>query len=126
MAQAREDNDRKEPSADEAALSERLQRLGERLGPHGPDRASENDPGQSAGSDSSTLARGIRLSAEFVAGVLVGAGLGWLIDRLAGTSPWGLILFLLLGFATGVLNVIRAAGIVPGNSLNPRGTQTRE
>jgi ATP synthase protein I len=121
MAQARRDDDRKEPPADEAALSARLQRLGERLGSRHPDRDSENDPGQGATSDSSALARGFRLTAEFVAGILVGAGLGWLLDRLAGTSPWGLIAFLLLGFAVGVLNMMRAAGAA---SNNPPGTST--
>lgn len=54
----------------------------------------------------------LRLSSEFIAGVLVGAGLGWIVDRLAGTTPWGLIVFLLLGFAAGVLNVLRSAGMV--------------
>lgn len=54
----------------------------------------------------------LRLSSEFIAGIAVGAGLGWLIDRMAGTSPWGLIIFLLLGFAAGVLNVLRSAGLV--------------
>ncbi|RUY00818.1 AtpZ/AtpI family protein, partial [Mesorhizobium sp. M7A.F.Ca.CA.004.04.1.1] len=47
----------------------------------------------------------LKLSSEFIAGVVVGAGIGWIIDRLAGTSPWGLIVFLLLGFGAGVLNV---------------------
>jgi ATP synthase protein I len=51
----------------------------------------------------------LRLSSELVAGVLVGAGLGFLIDRWLGTSPWGLTVFLLLGFAAGVLNVARSA-----------------
>jgi ATP synthase protein I len=54
----------------------------------------------------------LKLSSEFIAGVVVGAGLGWIIDRLAGTSPWGLIVFLLLGFGAGVLNVMRSAGVV--------------
>lgn len=52
----------------------------------------------------------LRLSSEFIAGVLVGAALGWFIDKMAGTSPWGLIVFLLLGFGAGVLNVLRSAG----------------
>jgi ATP synthase protein I len=43
---------------------------------------------------------------------VVGAGLGWIIDRVAGTSPWGLIVFLLLGFGAGVLNVLRSAGLM--------------
>ncbi|WP_214474675.1 AtpZ/AtpI family protein [Mesorhizobium sp. dw_380] len=54
----------------------------------------------------------VKLSSEFIAGVVVGAGIGWIIDRLAGTSPWGLIVFLLLGFGAGVLNVMRSAGVV--------------
>jgi ATP synthase protein I len=54
----------------------------------------------------------LRLSSEFIAGVAVGAGLGWFVDRLAGTSPWGLIVFLLLGFGAGVLNILRSAGMV--------------
>ena len=54
----------------------------------------------------------LRLSSEFIAGTLVGAGLGWFIDEMAGTSPWGLIIFLLLGFGAGVLNVLRSAGLV--------------
>ena len=53
-----------------------------------------------------------RLSSEFIAGIVVGAGLGWVIDGFLGTSPWGLIVFLLLGFAAGILNVLRSAGMV--------------
>lgn len=124
MIQPRGDNDRHEPPADEAELSARLQRLGERLGQQRSDRPSENDTGQSAGSDPSALARGIRLSAEFVAGVLIGTAIGWLIDRFAGTRPWGMIVFLLLGFAAGLLNVMRAAGVVASNRLDPPGTKT--
>ena len=58
---------------------------------------------------SADFAWAFRLASEFVAGVLVGAALGWGLDRVAGTSPWGLIGFLLLGFAAGVLNVVRAS-----------------
>jgi ATP synthase protein I len=61
----------------------------------------------------SGFARGFRLSSELVAGVVVGAVIGWVLDRLLGISPWGLIVFLLLGFAAGVLNVMRAAGVIP-------------
>ena len=37
--------------------------------------------------------------------------MGWLLDRWLHISPWGLIVFLLLGFAAGVLNVMRVAGL---------------
>ncbi|MBZ8133356.1 AtpZ/AtpI family protein [Afifella sp. IM 167] len=62
------------------------------------------------GKGGSGYAAAMRLASEFVAGVLVGAALGWGLDEVAGTSPWGLIGFLLLGFAAGVLNALRAAG----------------
>ena len=107
--------ERKEPPDDEAALSARLQRLGKRL--NDVSRPSENVSGPRH-TDASAFARGFRLSTELVAGVLVGAGLGWLFDRWLGISPWGLIVFLLLGFAAGVLHVMRAAGIVRDPTLN--------
>jgi ATP synthase protein I len=53
-----------------------------------------------------------------VAGVAVGAVIGWLLDRWLGISPWGLIVFLLLGFAAGVLNLMRAAGVMPERRLD--------
>jgi ATP synthase protein I len=58
------------------------------------------------------MAQALKLSSEFIAGIAVGAGLGWLVDYLAGSTPWGLIVFLLLGFAAGVLNVLRSVGMV--------------
>jgi ATP synthase protein I len=63
----------------------------------------------------------LKLSSEFIAGVVVGAGLGWGIDRMAGTSPWGLIVFLLLGFGAGILNVLRSAGLVAGSGSRQSG-----
>jgi ATP synthase protein I len=62
------------------------------------------------------MARGFRLSSELIAGVVVGALIGWAFDRLLSTSPFGLIVFLLVGFAAGVLNVIRSAGVAPDRS----------
>ena len=119
---ARDNDDRKLPPTDEAALSARFQRLGERLGHVHPDRPSESSPGQRPTADPSAIARGFRLSTELVAGVLVGAAIGWLLDRWLGISPWGMIVFLLLGFTAGVLNVMRVAGVVPNNTLDPPGS----
>jgi ATP synthase protein I len=62
------------------------------------------------------MARGFQLSSELIAGVVVGALLGWGFDRLLSTSPFGLIVFLLIGFAAGVLNLIRSAGVAPDRS----------
>jgi ATP synthase protein I len=113
---ARGHGDRDNQQSDEAALSARLQRLGEGLG-HARQRAGQpaDSPGDDRATTASGYAKGFRLSSELVAGVVVGAGLGWLIDRVLGISPWGLIVFLLLGFAAGVLNVMRSAGVVAGS-----------
>lgn len=99
-------------SAEEAALSARLRSLGERLDQVGPRRGNESGSAPQPTADMSAFARGMRLSAELVGGVVIGFILGWLFDRLLGTSPWGLIVFVLLGFVAGVLNVMRSAGVV--------------
>jgi len=108
----RETGDPDDRTPEEAALSARLRHLGERLGQHQasptPDRAAP----PSAASNASAMARGFRLSSELVAGVLVGGFIGWALDKALGISPWCFIVFLLLGFAAGVLNVMRAAGVV--------------
>ena len=59
------------------------------------------------------MARGLRLSSELIAGVVAGAVIGWGFDRLLSTSPWGLIVFFLLGFAAGVFNVVRSVSVAP-------------
>jgi ATP synthase protein I len=58
------------------------------------------------------FAQAMKLSSEFISAILVGAMLGYLLDRFAGTGPWGLIILLLLGFLAGILNVLRSIGVV--------------
>jgi ATP synthase protein I len=121
MSDARDNGDRSKAHTDEAALSARLQRLGEGLArQRGADETSKDAPDNRAAT-AAGYARGFRLSSELVAGVLVGAGLGWLVDRGLGSTPWGLIVFLLLGFAAGVLNVMRSTGVVPSRSIDGGG-----
>ena len=50
-----------------------------------------------------------RIGVELVTALLVGGGIGWLLDRWWGTSPILLLLFFFLGAAAGILNVFRAA-----------------
>src|SRR4051812_19012624 len=119
----RKNGDRDRTRADEAVLNARLRRLGEQLGQHSSSRRSDTEPGSRPVSDPSAIARGFRLSAELVAGVLVGAAIGWLLDRALGISPWGMIVFLLLGFAAGVLNVMRAAGLTQTTKIPPPGAE---
>lgn len=121
MSDARENGDRGKQRTEEATLTARLQRLNEGLG-HARDAAGgpsdSPDREQEQAATAAGYAKGFRLSSELVAGVVVGAGIGWLIDRWLGVSPWGLIVFLLLGFAAGVLNVMRSAGLLVGTALD--------
>jgi len=111
---------RDKSSPDEAALSARLGSLDQRLSEIRGSRKIETDPSgneqDTAQARASAMAIGLRLSSELVAGVLVGAALGWGFDRLLSTSPWGLIVFLLLGFTAGVMNVMRTAGVMAKQS----------
>jgi ATP synthase protein I len=113
----REDGTGNKSSSDEAALSARLGSLDHRLSEIRDSRNIRTDqPGAGSGDGAaraSAMARGFRLSSELIAGVVVGALIGWGFDRLLSTSPFGLIVFFLLGFAAGVLNVIRSAGVAP-------------
>lgn len=59
----------------------------------------------------SGIGQAMKVGSEFVAGVIVGFVIGYTIDRLFGTAPWGMIVFLLLGFAAGTLNVLRSTGV---------------
>ena len=67
-------------------------------------------PGLKAGPvPSGALGIGFRIGIELVSAMVVGVGIGWLLDWWLGTRPWLLILFFLLGAGAGMLNVIRAA-----------------
>ena len=113
-------NGSRDKSPDEAALSARLGSLDHRLSEIRDSRNIRTDQSGAGGGDgaarASAMARGFRLSSELIAGVVVGALIGWGFDRLLSTSPFGLIVFVLLGFTAGVVNVIRSAGVAPGKT----------
>lgn len=57
---------------------------------------------------------GYRVLGELLGGVLGGLGLGWVLDRVAGTTPWGLIGGVVIGLAAAVWLVARSA-LKPGS-----------
>jgi ATP synthase protein I len=63
----------------------------------------------SPGAIGNAMGLAVRVLSEFVAAVLVGAAIGWWIDRAAGTTPAFLVVFLLMGAAAGFWNVYRIA-----------------
>ena len=101
-------------------LERRRLRLEASLATRRPESRDGKDNPKSAGMTG--VGAALKLSSEFIAGIAVGAGLGWGIDRVAGTSPWGLIVLLLLGFGAGVLNVLRSAGLVAEGARRKLGT----
>lgn len=100
------------PDDREGSLEQRRRRLGEALGRIKADENKAAKAEENAGESRKGFAVGMKLSSEFISAIIVGAGLGWFFDWYLGTSPWGMIVFLLLGFCAGVLNVLRATGAV--------------
>lgn len=109
------DGDPGRPAPDgDGDLSGRLDRLDREL-----KRRSDAETATGVGeaktrADASGMATALRISSEFVAGVVAGGLIGWAFDSVLGTKPWGLIVFLMLGFAAGVMNVMRGAGLKSG------------
>lgn len=95
---------------DAAALRARLTRLSSELkGRAAPPAAPESKPTPKTGASAagSAISLGLRAGSEFVSAVIVGSGIGWVLDRALRTNPAFLIVFFLIGVAAGVWNVIR-------------------
>jgi ATP synthase protein I len=56
------------------------------------------------------LGQAVRVGTELLAALIVGGGLGWVVDTyLFGSGPWGLVVGLLLGGAARVRIAYRAS-----------------
>jgi ATP synthase protein I len=99
-----------DPDDDAAKLRARLDRLsGELKGRAAPPPAPEPKPAPETGgrASGSAMSLGMRAGSEFVSAVIVGSGIGWVLDRALGTKPAFLIVFFLIGVVAGIWNVIR-------------------
>jgi ATP synthase protein I len=92
-------DDGKSSSGDRDSFNKRLKAMASTI-------AGRDAPGRSR---SAAYHFGFRLATDLLAGVLGGFAIGWGLDYLLGTSPWFLLVFILLGMGAGILNVIRAA-----------------
>ena len=70
--------------------------------------------------DGALLGAAMRISTELIGGIVVGSGLGWLIDRAMGTWPAFFVVFFLLGAAAGITNVVRAGTSMKTVPNNPK------
>ena len=48
-----------------------------------------------------------KTSTELIAALIVGVGIGLIVDNYLGTKPFGLIIFFILGSFAGFLNIYR-------------------
>jgi ATP synthase protein I len=91
------------------------------------DARARHEPASSEAQDrGSAMGEALKLATEMIAGVAVGGFIGWALDRVFGTAPILMVVFLILGAAAGILNVIRSAqrrqaasGPLPGKDLPP-------
>jgi ATP synthase protein I len=112
LSEPREHKSSKTPQPEFGDLPDRLKDLGNRIAAEKGERAEASKPSGSM-QGASDYSKGYKLASEFVAGVLVGGLIGYGIDYVAGTLPLFLIIFLLLGFGAGILNMSRAANRTP-------------
>lgn len=102
-----DDETAREPIGEDAridALDERLKAARER-------EVQRNKP-QVQGADAN-YRTGNRVLAELLGGIGGGALIGWVIDRFAGTSPWGLLVMMFLGIIVAFRNIIRISNQRP-------------
>jgi ATP synthase protein I len=94
-----------EPGLDPIREDRRLDALDERLRQAKAEEAVRSGEARDKGEDDYRL--GNRVLAELIGGMAGGALIGWVLDRLLGTSPWLLLALLFLGTAAAFRNIIR-------------------
>lgn len=107
-----------------AALDHALAELGDRL----KRLKTEVEPPVLKRNDAPATGLGMAfaVAAHMVAGLGVGGGIGYLLDRWLDTSPWMLVLFFFLGAAAGILNTYRvASGMGMAAGYHPAPEQKR-
>jgi ATP synthase protein I len=92
---------------DRETIRRRSSEIGQKLDAITAQRAGAKAAGDRA--RQSAFGQAFRYAADLIVGVGVGGAVGWALDRQFGTAPWLMILLFVLGFAAGLLNVIRAA-----------------
>lgn len=99
----------KTPEEDDPALRARLDRLSETLDRRRAEEAADAARRDGGKVNSSAMNVGLRAMSEFVAAVVVGGLIGRGLDIWLATTPFLLILFLMIGAAAGFWGIYRIA-----------------
>ena len=86
---------------------EALKRLDERLAAF---KAQDAPKTMADGSAERSMGEGYRLLGEVIGGILGGLGLGWVFDHFVHTTPFGLVIGLLLGTAASAYAAVKSSG----------------
>jgi ATP synthase protein I len=100
MTDTPQSNESHTPKLDTHSLDEKLHKALKR---EGLLKTASSDESASL----SGLGFGMRIATEFLVGTLVGMAMGFGLDKLCGTAPLFILIFTLLGFGAGMLNVYR-------------------
>lgn len=91
-------------SENRSELDKRLSQLDKKISKaRGPEKTTEPL------NRSKSYSYAFRIASELIAAPVVGAFIGWQIDRLLGTTPLLLLILLVLGMVAGIINVMRTA-----------------
>ncbi|MDX2308953.1 MAG: AtpZ/AtpI family protein [Hyphomicrobium sp.] len=90
-----------------AEFKRRADQLGQKIGGTKSEKQAEIEAQEDRARHNRGMAMGLRMSTELVAAILVGGVIGWGIDQGLGSTPWFFLIFFILGFAAGILNVTR-------------------
>lgn len=74
----------------------------------------------------SALGLAFRVSVELVSALVVGLAIGWALDQWFDTGPILMVVFLILGFAAGLMNVYRVAKGMTGTVGYKENTEISE
>lgn len=99
----------REPNGEDA----RLDALTKRLEAVKQQEAERTAPSAAGAEADANYRMGNRVLAELIGGIGGGAFIGWVIDRFAGTTPWGLLVVMALGIVVAFRNIIRISSRPP-------------
>lgn len=97
--------DARDPIAEDA----RIDALEARLAAAKEREEERNRPSAGASVGDANYRMGGRVLSDLIGGIGGGALVGWVIDRFAGTAPWGLLVMMALGTIVAFRNIFRLA-----------------